>query len=302
MPRFRASNLSMTSGQSAANPVSLPLRVRLFQVRALAALLAWIGGHASGRRLIVRLRANQWSRSFFEFGLAFRRTFSSFSAAQSSASKYIAAGHEHPDEIRYHTSIADSIRESDYPILFHLASIAPGLRRVFDLGGHVGNLFYAYQHKLCFPPNLTWTVYDLPHKRPFVEKLALDRRETRIHFADNLAEANGSEVFIASGSLHYFDQPLHEILRALDSPPPHVFVNRTPFSAGNSLITVQDNRSYLVPCALHSRPELISEMAGLGYELVSEWPVHERKLCVPLYPDLTAHTYEGFYFRRRLDL
>src|SRR4029077_12619000 len=114
----------------------------------------------------------------------------------------------------------------------------------------------------------------LPHKRPFAEKLALDRRETRIHFADNLAEANGSDVFIASGSLHYFDQPLHEILRALDSPPPHVFVNRTPFSTGNSLTTVQDNRSYLVPSTLHSRPELISGMSDLRYELVSEWPVH----------------------------
>ena len=93
--------------------------------------------------------------------------------------------------------------------------------------------------------------------------------------------------------------PSARILRALDSRPPHVFVNRTPFSTGSSLITVQDNRSYLVPCTLHSRPELISGMADLGYEPVSEWPVHERKLCVPLYPDLTAHTYEGFYFRKK---
>ena len=291
--------MSPARAQDSGNSQSLFLRSRLFQIRALASALTSIGSHAPGRRLILRLRSQRWSQSLLESALAYRNTFSSFAAAQSSASKYIAAGHEHPDEIRYHTSVADSIRESDYPVLFHLASIAPGLRRVFDLGGHVGNLFYAYQHKLCLPPSLTWTVYDLPHKRPFAEKLAAERHETRIHFADNLAEANGSDVFIASGSLHYFDQPLHEILRALDSPPPHVFVNRTPFSTGNSLITVQDNRSYLVPCVLHSRPELISGMASLGYELISQWPVHERKLCVPLYPDLTAHTYEGFYFRKK---
>ena len=285
--------------QDSGNSQSLFLRWRLFQIRALASALTSIGARASGRRLILRLRSQRWSQSLLESALAYRTTFPSFAEAQSSASKYIAAGHEHPDEIRYHTSIADSIRESDYPVLFHLVPLAAGLRRVFDLGGHVGNLFYAYQHKICFPSDIAWTVYDLPHKRPFAEKLAAERNETRIRFADNPAEASGADVFIASGSLHYFEQPLDEILRTLELLPPHVFVNRTPFSTGSSLITVQDNRSYLVPCTLHSRPELISGMARLGYELVSEWPVHERKLCVPLYPDLTAHTYEGFYFRKK---
>lgn len=291
----------MSSGRAkdSRNPRSLLLRWRLLQIRALASALTSIGSRAPGRRLILRLRSQRWSHSLLESALAYRNTFPSFAEAQSSASKYIAAGHEHPDEIRYHTSIVDSIRESDYPLLFHLAPIAANVRRVFDLGGHVGNLFYAYQHKICLPPNLIWTVYDLPHKRPFAEKLATARNEARIRFADNVKEASGSDVFIASGSLHYFEQPLHEILLALELPPPHVFVNRTPFSTGNSLITVQDNRSYLVPCALHNRSELISGMARLGYELVSEWLVHERKLCVPLYPDLTAHTYEGFYFRKK---
>ena len=284
--------------QDSRNPHSLLLRWRLLQVRAFTSILNSIGSHASGRRLIVRLRSQRWSQSLLESSLAYRNTFPSFAEAQSSASKYIAAGHEHPDEIRYHTSIADSIRESDYPVLFHLAPLAASLRRVFDLGGHVGNLFYAYQHKICFPSDVTWTVYDLPHKRPFGEKLAADRNETRIRFGDRLAEASGADVFIASGSLHYFEQSLDELLRTLEVQPPHVFVNRTPFSTGPSLITVQDNRSYLVPCTLHSRSELISGMAHLGYQLVSEWPVHERKLCVPLYPDLTAHTYEGFYFRK----
>jgi len=291
----------MTAGNAQHSRKSEPflLRSRLFQIRAGASFLAWLGSRAPGRRLILRLRSQRWSKSLLESALAYRRTFSSFAEAQSSASKYIAAGHEHPDEIRYHTSIADSIRESDYPVLFHLAPIAAGLRRVFDLGGHVGNLFYAYQHKICFPSDLTWTVYDLPHKRPFAEQLAAQRNETRIRFTNRLAEADGSDVFIASGSLHYFEQPLHDILDALEFRPLHVFVNRTPFSMGRPLITVQDNRSYLVPCSLHSRSDLVSGMACLGYELVSEWPVHERKLWVPTYPDLSAPTYSGFYFRKK---
>ena len=64
-------------------------------------------------------------------------------------------------------------------------------------------------------------------------------------------------------------------------------------------ITVQDNRSYLVPCKLHSRANLIAGMHALGYELHSEWPVHELRLLLPTHPDLSARTYSGFYFRRK---
>jgi putative methyltransferase (TIGR04325 family) len=191
------------------------------------------------------------------------------------------------------------VRESDYPVLFYLAPLASELCRVFDLGGNVGNLFYAYQRKIKFPPALLWTVYDLPVKKPLGEKLAADRAERHIRFASTLAEASGSDVFIASGSLHYFEEPLHVILASLDSPPKHVFINRTPCSTGPDVITVQDNRSYLVPCKLHSRTVLISGMHALGYDLQAEWPVYERRLPVPTHPDLCAHTYSGFYFRKK---
>jgi putative methyltransferase (TIGR04325 family) len=195
-------------------------------------------------------------------------------------------------------SIAHTVRESDYALLFHLAPLAADLRHVFDLGGHVGNLFYAYQTKLRFPPTLRWTVYDLPTKKPLGEKLATERGETRIRFADSLSEAAGCDVFIASGSLHYFEQPLPELLRELPALPKHVFVNRAPYSTGPDLITVQDNRSYLAPCKLHSRPALIAGMQALGFELHAEWPAHELRLRVPTHPDLCSKTYSGFYFRK----
>jgi len=278
---------------------SLLLRLRIVQIRALTSLLNFLGSRSAGLNFIVRLRSNRVALNSLNALLGFRRVFPSFPAAQACASRYIQAGHEHPDEIRYHTSISDTVRESDYPLLFHLAPLAPELRHVFDHGGNVGNLFYAYQTQLRFTPTLLWTVYDLPMKKPFGEKLAAERGETRIHFANTLAEANGSDVFIASGSLHYFEEPLHEILRPLERLPNHVFVNRTPCSTGAALITVQDNRSYLVPCKLHSRAKLITGMQALGYALQSEWPVHELRLLVPAHPDLSSRTYSGFYFRKK---
>jgi putative methyltransferase (TIGR04325 family) len=245
------------------------------------------------------MRSYRASRAMLDACLGFRRVFPSFVAAQACASKYIPSGHEHRDEIRFHTSISDIVRESDYPVLFHLTPLAPSMRNVFDLGGNVGNLFYSYQSKLSFPATLTWTVYDLPMKKPLGEKLASERAESRIRFATNLAEGSGCDVFIASGSLHYFEEPLHEILRSLEPLPDHVFANRMPCSSGSDIITVQDNRSYLVPCKLHSRMTLITGMQTLGYELHSEWPVHERCLTVPTHPDLGMRTYCGFYFRRK---
>lgn len=275
------------------------MRLRVLQIRALASLLNFLGGRSAGRNLLARLQSNPIASRSINALLGFRRVFPSFAAAQASASQYIQAGHEHPDELRYHTSISATVRESDYPLLFHLAPLAPQLRHVFDFGGHVGNLFYAYQTQLRFPPTLLWTVYDLPIKKPLGEKLAAERGESRIRFTNSVAEASGADVFIASGSLHYFEQPLHEILRTLERLPDHVFVNRSPISAGADLITVQDNRSYLVPCKLHSRASLIIGMQALGYELRSEWPVHELRLLVPTHPHLSARTYSGFYFRRK---
>jgi putative methyltransferase (TIGR04325 family) len=285
--------------QAAVHRLPLLRRFRIFQIRALASLLNALGSRSACRNLLVRLRSNRPTRAVLDLCLGFRRTFPSFAAAQACSATYIQAGHEHPDEIQFHTAMSDIIRESDYPVLFHLAAIASGLQRIFDLGGNVGNLFYSYQHKLNFPPGLLWTVYDLPVKKSFGEKLAAQRNETRLRFCNTLAEANNCDVFIASGSLHYFEEPLHQLLAALQYPPRHVFVNRTPFSPGPDLITVQDNGSYLVPCKLHSRAALISGMNALGYELQAEWPVHERRLLVPTHPDLSARAYSGFYFRMK---
>ncbi len=277
---------------------SLVVRFRIFQIRALASFLNFLGARSAGRKFVTRLRSNPVTRTPLEMCLGFRRAFPSFAAAQACASKYIQAGHEHPDDGRFHTSMSETVRESDYAVLFHLLPLAPELSRVFDFGGNVGNLFYSYQRKINFPPGLLWTVYDLPVKKLLGEKLASERAETRIRFTTTLAEASGSDVFIASGSPHYFEEPLHTILGSLEDLPKHVFINRTPCSSGPDLITVQDNRSYLVPCKLHSRTTLIAGIQALGYELQSEWPVYERRLLVPTHPDLSARTYSGFYFRK----
>ena len=283
---------------STKDHVPFMARLRLRQIRLVAAVLTLLGREAAARRFLICCRSWPVLRRCAEACLGFRRTFPSFADAQACASRYIRAGHEHPDEIIFHRSSSGKLRESDYPVLFHLAPVAGTLRRVLDLGGSVGNLFYSYQPRVPFPSDVAWQIFDIPAVRTLGEKLAASRSETRLRYVDSLACGKGCDLFLASGSLHYFEEPLDVLLETMGSSPAHVIVNRTPCSDGEDLITVQDNGTFLVPCKLHSRSKIIAGMNRLGYELVAEWPVFERALVVPLHPEVSARQYSGFYFRR----
>jgi putative methyltransferase (TIGR04325 family) len=275
--------------------------LRLLQIRAFAALLDHIGRRPRGQAALVALRQSRVSTCILNFLLGYRRVYASFAEAEMAAAHYIGGGHEHPSEIQAHIDITEVTRESDYAALFHLAPIARELRHVFDLGGSVGNLFYSYARHLRFAADLTWTVCELPATRKAGERLAAERGETRLRFTDRFDEVAGADLLIICGALHYFAEPLAEMLGRLERLPERVLINRAACSRGASLITVQEahGRTHLVACRLHGRAEIVEGMLGLGYRLRADWPIHERRLWVPLYPDRSLGHYLGFYFERR---
>jgi putative methyltransferase (TIGR04325 family) len=229
--------------------------------------------------------------------LGYRSTFASLGEARACALRFSPFSHEHPRAIERHAGLADVIRESDYPALFYLAPIASRLKNVLDLGGNVGNLFYAYRDHLEFPDDLNWMVHDLPAIHLAGRKFAKDRNETRIHFVDDLSTAASADALLIFGALHYFES-LPAIVKSLSALPKHILVNRSPCSDGEDIITVQDVGSYLVACKLHGFKTLFAEMEALGYVLRAKWPVYERKFRVPLYPESSSRTYSGFYLER----
>jgi len=235
-------------------------------------------------------------RWFLEHLLGYRRSFSSFSEAKSCSSEFISAGHEHEDDIRMHLSSSRAARESDYPVFFYLSQSETPLRSVFDFGGNIGNLLYCYQNYLELPEDISWKVYDLPELRQAGQQIATERGESRLRYVDGLDELDPADLLLASGSLHYFESSLPELLTQAKALPGRVIVNRTPFSNAEDLITIQDNGSFLVPCKLHNRQKFLDGMAALGYQLCGSWPVAERALYVPLHPDCSSSTYFGFYF------
>ena len=276
---------------------SLYRKLRIAQVRTLARVLILLGESDFFRRLFPWFRTKPILRSLFGWGLAYRRGYCSFAEAQESANKFISAGHEHDDDVKMHTHLADRIRESDYPVLYYWSQIGNLSRTVFDFGGNVGNVFYAYDKPLAFSKDLRWIVYDISEIRAAGQLLATERNESRISFVDSMEKAAECDIFLASGCLHYFTDRLDELLASLSTLPPHVFANRTPLTDGPDLITLQDNKTFLVPCKLHNRTKLLQGMGRLGYKLKASWTVHELALQVPLYPESSCRHYSGFYFK-----
>jgi putative methyltransferase (TIGR04325 family) len=277
---------------------SLFKKARIMQVRIFSRLLKIVCQTHIGARPVVAWRNSKLFGPLLRFLLAYQRRFASYGEAKECAARYIVVGHEHPDNLRMHFEFSGLIRESDYAPLFYMAPNAGRFRKVFDFGGSVGNLFYAYKQELEFADDLKWVVYDLPEQLEMGRKVVQERREPRLSFTDKLADAAGADLFILSGSLHYFEKSLAEIVRDLPGLPPRVLVNRTPISRGDDMFTVQDNKTFMVPCTVHGREKLIQGMKELGYTLRASWPIYERQLWVPDYPDLSNNHYSGFYFER----
>ncbi|HWM81737.1 MAG TPA: methyltransferase, TIGR04325 family [Pseudolabrys sp.] len=274
-----------------------PLRMAL--ARALARAFIIAGRTRIGRRLIIALREVPPLRRLLNRLLAFHGSFGSLREAEECVVRYASSnGHENERLTASQIAAAENTRASDYPVLFHLVPIAGQLRSAFDFGGSVGNLFYVLTKHLRFADDLVWTVHDFPGKRPLAQALAREKGEDRIAFAEDFEAASGADLLIAVGSVHYFEDPLPDLLRRLERLPTHVMINRTPFFTGRSITGVHDNGDWIIPCKLHDADRIVGGMAALGYELVAEWFAHERIMQIPLYPEY-HEPYKGFYFRLR---
>lgn len=231
--------------------------------------------------------------------LQYNRPFRTLGEAAAAAAGYEGGGHSHPRYLRVKIPEAEVVRPGDYPALFYIQKHLPDIEHVFDLGGSVGNLLYCYLNYLDIPPDFTWTVFDLPTTIELGADIARERGEARLRFTGDINEARSADLFMTSGSLQYFEQNLPDMLASFESLPPYVLVNREPLVDGPALATVVDGDGYRLPSMLHDRRALISGMERLGYQMVDSWVINERSLIIPGYPDRSARSYSGMFFRLR---
>ncbi len=219
--------------------------------------------------------------------------------ARVEADKIGIGSHEEPSNVALHLRKGESARLSDYPVLFRLQECLPSTRKVLDLGGNVGNLFYCYEQYLQIPNDLTWTVYDLPKTLDTGRNLANDRRETKLRFVDRLNNLEGCDVLLVSGSMHYLEPPLLELLKQSNHRPRWIIINRVPLSEHDTYLAEQKDDHIAVACRVEKLDSVKTGMHDLGYDLTDSWRIPDRNLILPLYPDYCVDSYSGLFFTIR---
>jgi putative methyltransferase (TIGR04325 family) len=272
-------------------------RARIRQIQYCSRLLRGISAVPMGFALVKAVRDLPLLRGILLAVIGYNRPFPTLKEATAAIAGYEGGGHSNHNYLAVKIPDAEKPRPGDYAALFHLERIRTQIANVFDLGGSVGNLFYCYSKYLDFPAGLCWTVCDLAETNRLGEGLAASRNERRLRFTDQLTDADGSDLLILSGSLHYFERPLSDILAEFSIKPRYVLVNRSPLVDVPALATVQDGGTYRLACMLHNRSDLIQGLGTLGYELVDSWDIQNRSVIIPCYPDRSARSYSGLFFR-----
>lgn len=225
--------------------------------------------------------------------LGYRRSFRTLREAERAVEPYAKGGHENPVNVAWH--LDNLAATSDYAAFYYLRDRVPHVQRIFDLGGNVGNLYYRYRNYLPLRDDVTWTVHDLPENNSRGKALATSENVKGLEFTDDFGKASGVDLFIASGSLHYFETPLPELVEKLGRRPKYILINRTPMTDGPDFAVIQDVGKIRVACMLYNRAKLIADFRRLGYEVHGEWWVPEHGIPVLDRPSSSVRAYAGLW-------
>lgn len=208
-------------------------------------------------------------------------------------------GYDTPAAAELYRDRLDSILPKDYPALLWLSRALPGASTLFDIGGHVGQLYYTYRRYLELPLALRWTVCDVPAVVRAGETIAHERGATALRFTTRLDEVDGADVVLASGSLQYIERRLDDLLGRAARRPRHVVVNQMPTHPGREIVTLQNIGVAICPYRLAARGALPAALDALGYELVDTWEDPTRRTALPYISAPESVLYEGYYFKLR---
>lgn len=254
------------------------------------------------RRFIERTSRYPIFRKFYESRSGAACVHGSMDAARDAIRRHRpeTRGHLEHELIDSNFLLSGRIRMSDYPVLFWMRDIAEMEKlRVFDFGGGVGQTYVNYSRRLPADKLSGWIVQDLPEVVLKADgKYQPDEDPAKLWFTTRLADASGSNVFLAAGSLHYWERPIADLLDELGTRPEHFIINRSPMTTGQpQFCTVQQGGYWAVACMVRNMNDLTAEMAAEGYSRVDAWVDLEKSLTFPWLP-ASSCSYHGAYFRR----
>ena len=190
---------------------------------------------------------------------------------------------------------------SDYPMMVWLENaFAAGARTVYDLGGHIGIAYYAYQRVITFPDDLSWTVHDVPAVLESGRREALQRDPTgRLKFSERVDAASGMDVLFTAGCLQYLEETLAQRLAPLHDKPSWLFVNLLPLHERHAYWTVQSIGTAFCPYRIQHTKTFFAELEALGYEVLDTWENVDKSCWIAFEPEHSLDRYQGAALRLR---
>jgi putative methyltransferase (TIGR04325 family) len=227
----------------------------------------------------------------------YRGIFETPEQAIAAAPKNRKIGYNHDDLAQeYRDQLAASIGFYDYPMLFWLQRLLQPGSILFDFGGNIGTHFYTYEKYLAYPTDLQWMVCELPAIVAAGEALLQQKQRSQLRFTSQFEDADGAEIFIASGSVQYVEF-LAASLAKLQRKPTHILLSRFPLCEGKAFVTLQNGGLVFYPVYVFNKQDFVDSILALGYELVDQWRDPGEPCAVPFHPEFKSLMFHGLYFR-----
>ena len=238
------------------------------------------------------MRVTGWERLF-------SGVYPSFAAANAAIPAGRNNSYDNPASATF-LGYKSSIRSSDYPVLFWLEKLLPQNPSVFDFGGYLGISYYSYQNLLDYPVDLQWTIYDVPAVVEAGRKLAQEKDARRqLTFTTALERAQEFPLFLSFGSLQFPESTFADIFRKFSKLPPHVLINKLPFTDRETFYTLHNMGPALSPYRIANRDGFLKSADELGYELIDSWDNPEFGCYIPFHPNHLVRAFSGMYLRQK---
>lgn len=201
----------------------------------------------------------------------------------------------------YETVRCHRVFNYDYPVLYWLdKALARGVESVLDLGGSVGVHYFGYRRLLDYPPQLRWTVNEVPAACEVGREVAAREQATGLEFSDTLDPRRvDADVWLSCGALQYIEHgDPARLLAGCARRPRHILFNKLPLYAGEDFVTAQNLGEHsFAPMYVYNDARFIGDIERMGYRLVDRWDVPERSFYLPGHPDRSFKTFTGLYLR-----
>lgn len=222
--------------------------------------------------------------------------FPDFKSAELAAPKNKALGYDNENSASMYDEYTQNIGAVDYPAIFWMERLRDEVKSVYDFGGHVGIKYYAYSKFLS--SDLNWTTYDVPAVVARGRQLAANKKVSNLQFSDDLKDLEaGFDLFFASGSFQYLENPIDLVFKALKNKPKYVLINMMTLHDTQTTVTLQNIGTAFCPYKLFHKSSFLKQFEAYGYELIAEWKNSEKYCEIPFQNMESLYGYTGLLLK-----